>query len=566
MAANANKNLMSHNLNKNTEAVARAIWAQVDNKYVKQPGNKNGLNKLKIVRNRVIRGGWYPPPKPGFLSGLTGMFSSKPAANKNGNIFYETSTAKPRRFDFFRRFGRTKTPLSPAVTKTAVQQANTIVSVWNKLTSETSNTAQQANASLLAANNAANQAREAAKEIAKQQGVTTEQKVAANAKAYKAEKVAKLARDQRNQAAKSAAEAAARLKEAQSNKNKTVEAAQKASEETLAQYANQGEINAQKAVALAKANEGIKASVMNTNKKILQFIKNDWWPTTNGKFQNKNKKVWKARQNNKKNALRKNLEAKLKKINSSLTFNNVTAARVNKALENKQIGWKRLLRRYNNNKQQRRNWGLNLIRSKNLEVPTAGNQTIRNQLFNKGQSFNFWGMHGPSLNGPLKNILTRTKNKTKRFQLGFGPKTITPSNAQYQALKTKNAKGRYYGNLKFWENPGLPAQIEISNLPELQKNALRRMIRSVKLNKKYPGKTRNASNNRMELTNNLMKIENNAALKNALVKKISEQAAANAAARRPSGVRNKIPNTPAIIETPKQLNTYNNHLRNSGNY
>jgi hypothetical protein len=108
----------------------------------------------------------------------------------------------------------------------------------------------------------------------------------------------------------------------------------------------------------------------------------------------------------------------------------------------------------------------------------AGNQTIRNQLFKKGQSFNFWGMHGPSLNGPLKNILSRTKNKTKRFQFGFGPKTITPSNAQYQALKTKNAKGRYYRNLAFWENPGLPAQIEFSSLPELQKNALRRMIRS----------------------------------------------------------------------------------------
>jgi hypothetical protein len=177
-------------------------------------------------------------------------------------------------------------------------------------------------------------------------------------------------------------------------------------------------------------------------------------------------------------------------------------------------------------------------------------------------------MHGPSLNGPLKNILSRTKNKTKRFQLGFGPKTITPSNAQYQALKTKNAKGRYYGNLAFWENPGLPAQIEFSNLPELQKNALRRMIRSVKLNKKYPGQTRNASKNRMELTNDLMKIENNAAVKNALVKKIAEQAARNEAARRPSTVRNKIPNTPAIntYNSSEQLPTYKNHLRNSGNY
>jgi hypothetical protein len=183
-------------------------------------------------------------------------------------------------------------------------------------------------------------------------------------------------------------------------------------------------------------------------------------------------------------------------------------------------------------------------------------------------------MHGPSLNGPLKNILSRTKNKTKRFQLGFGPKTITPSNAQYQALKTENAKGRYYGNLAFWENPGLPAQIEFSNLPELQKNALMRMIRSVKLNKKYPGQTRNASKNRMELTNDLMSIKNNAELKNALVKKIAEQAAANAArasyTSQSSNVPNSNgakPNTPVSSSSNNNARTaYQSHLSNYGNY
>lgn len=94
------------------------------------------------------------------------------------------------------------------------------------------------------------------------------------------------------------------------------------------------------------------------------------------------------------------------------------------------------------------------------------------------------------------------------------------------------------------------------------------MIRSVNLNKKYPGQTRNSSGNIMELTNDLMNIKNNAELKNALVKKIAEQAARNEEARRPSNVRNKIPNTPAntYYNAPEQLPTYNNHLRNSGNY
>jgi hypothetical protein len=128
-------------------------------------------------------------------------------------------------------------------------------------------------------------------------------------------------------------------------------------------------------------------------------------------------------------------------------------------------------------------------------------------LTNLGQSFNFWGTHGSSLKGPLKNILSKINKKQ-----------ISPSKAQYQALKTKNSTGRYYGNLQFWtENPGLPEQINKSNLSEGQKNALRRMIRSVKLNKKYPRLTRNFRKNRVELTNDLMRITNNNDLKNAIV-------------------------------------------------
>jgi hypothetical protein len=182
----------------------------------------------------------------------------------------------------------------------------------------------------------------------------------------------------------------------------------------------------------------------------------------------------------------------------------------------------------------------------------------------------FWETNaGRALNSKnFKNILKRTTNKTKRFQFGFGPKSITPSNAQYQTLKLKKGNNKY-GNIPVWTSPQLTNNInKTKNLTNLQKNALRRMIRSVNLNKKYPGQTRNSSGNIMELTNDLMNIKNNAALKNALVKKIAEQAARNEEARRPSRVRNKIPTTPATSENNTYYNAqaqFNQHRRNYGN-
>jgi hypothetical protein len=76
------------NLNKNTEAVARAIWAQVQNGYTKQSGNLNGLNKLKIVKKRLVNQEYKP--KPGMLAGLKRMFGrgNANAANEFSNALH----------------------------------------------------------------------------------------------------------------------------------------------------------------------------------------------------------------------------------------------------------------------------------------------------------------------------------------------------------------------------------------------------------------------------------------------------------------------------------------------
>ena len=86
MAANANSWLSTnHNLNKNTEAIARAIWDQV------QKGqNTINASKLKKVQNLIIKGNHYKP-KPGVFAGLKGMFgrgnasAAAPPANGSEN-------------------------------------------------------------------------------------------------------------------------------------------------------------------------------------------------------------------------------------------------------------------------------------------------------------------------------------------------------------------------------------------------------------------------------------------------------------------------------------------------
>lgn len=108
--------------------------------------------------------------------------------------------------------------------------------------------------------------------------------------------------------------------------------------------------------------------------------------------------------------------------------------------------------------------------------------------------------------GPFRNILNRATNKKKRFQLSRRP-SLTASNAQYQALKAKAPNGKYYGNMPIWKTLKASDVDRFTNLTEIQKNALKRMIRSVRLNNMQPDKFKvRFGPNREELSNNLMKI------------------------------------------------------------
>jgi hypothetical protein len=188
------------------------------------------------------------------------------------------------------------------------------------------------------------------------------------------------------------------------------------------------------------------------------------------------------------------------------------------------------------------------------------------------QPNSFWETNsGRILNSPrFQNILKRTTNKEPRFQIGFGPKSIDPGQAQFNALRVKKGN-KYYGNLNVWSSPKLMENIRKSkNLTSLQQEALRRMIRSVKLNKNGAPRI---GKNRIKLTSKLMSITNNAALKNAIKKQIEEEAARAAYTSQSSnvpnsnGTRPKIPNTPVSSSSNNNASAaYKSHLSNYGNY
>jgi len=184
------------------------------------------------------------------------------------------------------------------------------------------------------------------------------------------------------------------------------------------------------------------------------------------------------------------------------------------------------------------------------------------------QPNSFWETNsGRLLNSPrFQNILKRTTNKEPRFQIGFGPKSIDPGQAQFNALRVKKGN-KYYGNLNVWSSPKLMENIRKSkNLTSLQQEALRRMIRSVKLNKN--GAPRNGRN-RIKLTSKLMNITNNANLKNAIKKQIEEEAARASYTSQSSNVPNSNgakPNTPVISRSNNNARTaYQSHRNNYGN-
>lgn len=130
--------------------------------------------------------------------------------------------------------------------------------------------------------------------------------------------------------------------------------------------------------------------------------------------------------------------------------------------------------------------------------------------------------------GLFKNIMDRTINTVKRFQGLRRRPSITPSNAQYQILKSKSPSGEYYGNMPIFKMMTSLDVNKYTNLTPLQKNALKRMIRSVRLNNTEKNKSKvRYGNNREELTNNLMKIPTNRDLLAVLKVRVARKRAEN---------------------------------------
>ena len=151
--------------------------------------------------------------------------------------------------------------------------------------------------------------------------------------------------------------------------------------------------------------------------------------------------------------------------------------------------------------------------------------TLLRKYGNKNASF--YSKYPNFATGPFRNILNRATNEKKRLQIGASRPSLTASNSQFQALKALSPNGKtYYGNMNIWK--GLtPAQVDkFTNLTAIQKNALKRMIRSVRLNSMEPNKAKvRAGRNREELTNDLMKMQNNKNLLNVIKVRVAKSRA-----------------------------------------
>jgi hypothetical protein len=139
----------------------------------------------------------------------------------------------------------------------------------------------------------------------------------------------------------------------------------------------------------------------------------------------------------------------------------------------------------------------------------------------------FYAKYPNLATGPFRNIMNRATNAKKRFQPGSSRPSITASNAQFQALKALSPNGKtYYGNMPIWKSL-TPAQVDkFTNLTNIQKNALKRMIRSVRLNNMESNKSKvRIGRNREELSNNLMKMVSNKNLLNVLKVRVAKRRA-----------------------------------------
>ena len=177
---------------------------------------------------------------------------------------------------------------------------------------------------------------------------------------------------------------------------------------------------------------------------------------------------------------------------------------------------------------------------------TAANKKARqaavNYYYSLANNSAFYAKYPNFATGPFRNILNRATNVKKRYQPFTRSPSLTASNAQFQALKSKGPNGQYYGNRNIWKTL-TPAQVDkFTNLTAVQKNALKRMIRSVRLNNMEPNKSKvRAGRNREELTNNLMRMASNRNLLSVIKVRVAkrrapiEWATNNAAPSTPGG-------------------------------
>jgi hypothetical protein len=159
----------------------------------------------------------------------------------------------------------------------------------------------------------------------------------------------------------------------------------------------------------------------------------------------------------------------------------------------------------------------------------------------------FYAKYPNFATGPFRNILNRATNIKKRFQPGASRPSLTASNAQFQILKALSPNGKtYYGNMPILRTLKSNEVNRFANLTPIQKNALKRIILSVRLNNMEPNKKQvRYGNNRMELTNNFMRIKlPNKNLLNVLKKRVTKRRAPAQWITNNAGPKNKGGATP----------------------
>jgi flagellar biosynthesis GTPase FlhF len=334
MAAPANNwSSPNHSLNKNTEAIARAIWAQV------QAGN-NTINatSLKTVKKRITNG--YYKPKPGVFAGLKGMFGTgaakAPSPTNNGNIFYPAVNKSSWR-----------NKLSSLKKAFKMTRTKTLLKIQNTAAIETA-AVNQERINAKAVKNAETAKREANLQAANEKArATAAASEAARAKAS-AEKAARNATEAKRKNNAAAAKKAERERAA-------AEKAQLAAERAAA-AAVKKEANAKLAAERA-ATKADEAKAKEKIDKINNFIVKNLWPKTEGNWKNSSKTVWASRQKS------NNLKPVISKIITNRNLNKMQmAARINALINKGRIGKKFLgFGPANNNRNKRKEFSLQLL-------------------------------------------------------------------------------------------------------------------------------------------------------------------------------------------------------------